>query len=130
MLVCGGLFVVSAQSSEGTDLRPGRYDDLATLVDGEADRYQSLTERVAELTADVTALTAQVAYVTMRSLVHPDVYAAVGLDPQEARRQALGNEAYRETIAWMGEKVMPVLEESGMVGQRDHKVWRASFLMR
>ncbi len=76
------------------------------------------------------ALTAQVAYVTMRSLVHPDVYAAVGLDPQEARRQALGNESYRETIAWMGEKVMPVLQENGMVGERDRKVWRASFLMR
>jgi len=26
-LVCGGLFVVSAQSSQGTDLRPGRYDE-------------------------------------------------------------------------------------------------------
>ncbi|WP_278259016.1 diiron oxygenase [Nocardioides convexus] len=70
------------------------------------------------------------AYVTMRSLVHPDVYAAVGLDPREARRQALGNEAYRETIAWMGEKVMPVLEEHRMVSERDRKIWRASFLMR
>ncbi|GAA3658398.1 diiron oxygenase [Nocardioides ginsengisoli] len=76
------------------------------------------------------ALVAQVAYVTMRSLVHPDVYAAVGLDPAEARRQALGNEHYRATIAWMGEKVMPVLEESGMVGKAHHKTWRASFLMR
>jgi len=76
------------------------------------------------------ALTAQVAYVTMRSLVHPDVYAAVGLDPAEARRQALGNEYYRGTIAWMGEKVMPVLDEAGMVGRSQHKTWRASFLMR
>ena len=76
------------------------------------------------------ALTAQVAYVTMRSLVHPDVYAAVGLDPQEARREALGNEHYRETVAWMGEKVMPVLEENGMVSERDRKVWRASLLVR
>ena len=76
------------------------------------------------------ALVAQVAYVTMRSLVHPEVYAAVGLDPAEGRRQALGNEHYRETIAWMGEKVMPVLEESGMVGTAHHKTWRASFLMR
>ena len=59
-LVCGGLFVVSAQSSEGTDLRPGRYDDLATLVDGEADRYQALTEDVADLTAEVADLTAEV----------------------------------------------------------------------
>ena len=66
----------------------------------------------------------------MRSLVHPDVYAAVGLDPQEARREALGNEHYRETVAWMGEKVMPVLEENGMVSERDRKVWRASLLVR
>lgn len=76
------------------------------------------------------ALTAQVGYVTMRSLVHPEVYASVGLDPAEARRQALGNENYRETIAWMGEKVMPVLEEAGMVGAAQRKTWRASFLMR
>lgn len=76
------------------------------------------------------ALTAQVAYVTMRSLVHPDVYAAVGIDPREGRRAALGNENYRETIAWMGEKVMPFLTEQGMVGAAHHKTWRASFLMR
>lgn len=75
-------------------------------------------------------LTARVAYVTMRSLVHPEVYAAVGLDPREARRQALGNEAYRETIAWMGEKVMPVLAEHGMVSERDRRIWRASLLIR
>lgn len=76
------------------------------------------------------ALTAQVAYVTMRSLVHPDVYAAVGLDPEEARRQALGNENYRETIAWMGEKVVPFLEENGMVAASQRRTWRASFLIR
>ncbi len=76
------------------------------------------------------SLSAQVAFVTMRSLVHPDVYAAVGLDPAEARRQALGNESYRATIAWMGEKVMPVLREAGMVSDRDRKLWRASFLLR
>lgn len=75
------------------------------------------------------ALTAQVAYVTMRSLVHPDVYAAVGLDPQEARRVALGNEHYRATIAWMGEKIVPFLEEHGMVGASQRRTWRASFLV-
>ena len=31
-LLCGALFVVSAHNSEGTDLRPGRYTDLASLV--------------------------------------------------------------------------------------------------
>lgn len=74
-------------------------------------------------------LTAQAAYVTMRSLVRPDVYAAVGIDPAEGRRQALANPHYRATIAWMGEKVVPFLEEQGMVGKRYEKTWRASFLL-
>ena len=38
--------MVSAQSSEGTDLRPGRYDDLAALTDSEADRAAELQARV------------------------------------------------------------------------------------
>ncbi len=74
-------------------------------------------------------VTAQLAYVTMRSLVHPDVYRSVGLDPDEARKEALGNESYRATIAWMGDKVMPFLEEQGMVGSRYRKTWKASFLL-
>jgi hypothetical protein len=75
-------------------------------------------------------LTAQAAFVTMRSLVHPDVYASVGIDPREGRRAALGNPHYRQTIAWMGEKVMPYLEEQGMVGGgKNRQVWRASFLL-
>jgi uncharacterized protein YlxW (UPF0749 family) len=56
-LVSGGLFVVSAQSSEGTDLRPGRYDDLATLTGDQADRAADLQARVAELTHEVQQLT-------------------------------------------------------------------------
>jgi hypothetical protein len=83
------------------------------------------TERLFQQT-----VTAQAAFVMMRSLVHPDVYAAVGIDPAEGRRAALGNESYRATIAWMGEKVMPYLEEQGMVGGgHNRKVWRASFLL-
>ena len=38
VLLSGALFVVSAQSSQGTDLRPGRYDDLASLVDARGRR--------------------------------------------------------------------------------------------
>lgn len=94
-------------------------DELA-----KAARRMGRTERAAQ-----QLVTAQVAFVAMRSLVHPDVYAAVGLDPQEARRAALGNEHYRATIAWMGEKVMPFLEEHGMVGRGQRQTWRASFLL-
>lgn len=94
-------------------------DELA-----KAARRMGRTERLAQ-----QLVTAQVAFVAMRSLVHPDVYASVGLDPREARRAALGNEHYRATIAWMGEKVMPFLEEHGMVGRSQLKTWRASFLL-
>jgi uncharacterized protein YlxW (UPF0749 family) len=60
VLLSGTLFVVSAQSSEGTDLRPGRYDDLASLVDAEAERYEGLADQVTALTDEVAALGAQV----------------------------------------------------------------------
>lgn len=83
------------------------------------------TERLYQQT-----VTAQAAYVMMRSLVHPDVYKSVGIDPAEGRRTALANENYRATIAWMGEKVMPYLQEQGMVGGGyNRKVWRESFLL-
>jgi hypothetical protein len=75
-------------------------------------------------------LTAEAAYVTMRSLVNPRVYAAVGIDPREGRHAALGNPNYRATIAWMGEKVMPFLAEHDLIGTgRARKLWRASFLL-
>ena len=62
--------MVSAQSSEGTDLRPGRYDDLATLTDSEADRAADLQERVAELTRQVRELTDQVDDDTVQRYQH------------------------------------------------------------
>jgi uncharacterized protein YlxW (UPF0749 family) len=60
VLVSGAMFVVSAESSEGTDLRPGRYDDLAALTGSEADRAAALQRRVADLTAQVEDLSDQV----------------------------------------------------------------------
>jgi hypothetical protein len=77
-------------------------------------------------------VTAQIAYATMRSLVHPNVYASVGIDPMTGRRAALSNPHYRETIAWMGDKVVPYLEDQGMIPARgrNRQIWRASFLLR
>ena len=60
VLVCGALFVVSAHNSEGTDLRPGRYTDLATLTGTEAQRYQRLEQRVGETDKEVSRLTQDV----------------------------------------------------------------------
>ena len=60
VLLSGSLFAVSAVNSEGTDLRPGRYTDLASLVDAEAQSYEELRSRVEDLTAEVTDLSASV----------------------------------------------------------------------
>jgi uncharacterized protein YlxW (UPF0749 family) len=59
-LLAGALFVVSATSSEGTDLRPGRYTDLASLVQTESDQYDALENRVKDLNAEVADLTSAV----------------------------------------------------------------------
>jgi len=75
-------------------------------------------------------LTAQTSFMMARSLVHPDVYKAVGLDPREARRQALSNPHYQQTMAWAGEKVLAFLDEQGLVPRSQHRVWRRSLLMR
>ncbi|MCW2795609.1 MAG: hypothetical protein JWM79_1106 [Nocardioides sp.] len=57
ILLCGSLFVISAENSGGTDLRPGRYTDLASLVSNQSDEYDGLQARVANLTKEVADLT-------------------------------------------------------------------------
>lgn len=56
VLLSGGLFAVSAANSDGTDLRPGRYTDLASLVQAESDDYERLQRREGELRAQVDQL--------------------------------------------------------------------------
>lgn len=64
-----------------------------------------------------------------RSLINPEVYAAVGLDVREAHRQALGNPRFQETIRWSGERIMSFLDEAGLVGKPGMRSWRRSFLI-
>ncbi len=72
---------------------------------------------------------ANTAMMVSRSLVSPQVYAAVGLDPQEARRQALANPHYRRTLTWMGERVTGFLDEQGLIGRAQRPTWRRSLLL-
>ena len=65
-----------------------------------------------------------------RTLVNPQVYVAVGLDPREAKRAALANPHYRETMGWMGERVVGFLDEQGLIGRAQHATWRRSLLRR
>jgi uncharacterized protein YlxW (UPF0749 family) len=68
VLACGVLFVTSAVNSEGTDLRPGRYTDLSSLVSAENREYEQLESRVQELTAQVDRLSGQVGSTETRKL--------------------------------------------------------------
>lgn len=56
VLACGALLAVSAANSHGTDLRPGRYTDLATLVQNETNSYKALEDHVRRLNGQVQAL--------------------------------------------------------------------------
>ncbi|MGH3449373.1 MAG: AurF N-oxygenase family protein [Haloechinothrix sp.] len=64
-----------------------------------------------------------------RSLINPRVYRAVGLDPREARKVALRNPHFRETLRFSGERIMPFLAEQGLIGAPGMLFWRQSFLL-
>ena len=56
VLMCGALFAVSAEHSGGTDLRGGRYTDLASVVQAERDDTNELTADVARLSSEIEEL--------------------------------------------------------------------------
>ena len=72
---------------------------------------------------------ARSAYVIASRLVHPDVYAAVGLDPREARRVARSNPARRETLQWAAHRLVAFFEEVGLMQGPGMVLWRRSGLV-
>src|SRR3954454_17148055 len=59
-LLSGALFVVSAHSSEGTDLRPGRFTDLASVVRYDATRVDGLKSKVSNLNGQISLLSGSI----------------------------------------------------------------------
>jgi Uncharacterized conserved protein len=64
------------------------------------------------------------------SIISPKVYAAVGLDPKAARRAARQNKNFHETKSWMAEKIIPFLDEVGMINPVARFIYRRAHLMR
>ncbi len=56
LTLCGGLLVTSYVAGDGTDLRPERYTDLASLVRAERPAVDALNDRVGVLTREVEGL--------------------------------------------------------------------------
>jgi para-aminobenzoate N-oxygenase AurF len=74
-------------------------------------------------------LLARTGFVVARSLINPQVYRSVGLDPRAGRRAALANPHHQEAVRFGGEKVMAFLDEAGLVGGPGMPLWRKSFLV-
>ncbi len=75
-------------------------------------------------------LLAHIAFIISRSLINPEVYRAVGLDPRKTRRIALANPHYQRTLRWAGEKLVAVFDEQGLIGRPGRHWWKASYLLR
>ena len=75
------------------------------------------------------AMLGQTSFMVARGLVNPAIYSAVGLDPVAARRAALSNSRYQETMAWMGERVTGYLDGLGLIPRHQRRLWRRSLLM-
>ena len=75
------------------------------------------------------AMLGQTAFLVARGLVNPAIYEAVGLDPVSARRAALANPHYQQTMAWMGERVTGYLDGLGLIPRHQRRLWRRSLLM-
>ncbi|GAA2361671.1 diiron oxygenase [Dactylosporangium salmoneum] len=69
------------------------------------------------------------AYTVTHSLINPQVYAAVGLDPAQASATAWRNPHFRETLRWAGTRVTTYLQEFGLVAGPARTLWRASALI-
>jgi uncharacterized protein YlxW (UPF0749 family) len=67
-VLSGALFVVSAHSSEGTDLRPGRFTDLASMVRYDATRVDDLKSQVLDLNGQVAQLSASIGNKQVRAV--------------------------------------------------------------
>lgn len=58
-VIAGALFVASANTAGGTDIRGGRITDLAGLAQAEADQLGELRDEQARVTAEIEALSEQ-----------------------------------------------------------------------
>ncbi|GAA0664269.1 diiron oxygenase [Kitasatospora atroaurantiaca] len=65
-------------------------------------------------------------YFSTTRLIHPRLYAAVGVDPREGRKVARRNPYWHTTRREMAAKVIGVLDQAGLVGRTNRWLLRAA----
>jgi hypothetical protein len=71
----------------------------------------------------------QAAYSIVKRLIHPNVYAAVGIPPRIGRAAARTNPHFRSTLRWSAERIYGYLNDLGLVSGPGRLLWRRSGLM-
>jgi hypothetical protein len=74
-------------------------------------------------------LIARAAQVIGTQLVNPQVYAAVGLDPAEARRVAAASPHRRETLQWAAARLTGFFDDLGLIDGPAAALWRRAGLV-
>lgn len=62
--------------------------------------------------------------IATRRLIHPDVYAAVGLDAREAKRVARRNPHWQSTERWAAKRAVTFCREVGLIAGPSTLIWR------
>jgi P-aminobenzoate N-oxygenase AurF len=63
------------------------------------------------------------------SIISPKAYEKVGLDAKQAHRAARRNPEFQATKQWMAEKIIPFLDEVGMINPIARRIYKAAHLM-
>jgi hypothetical protein len=74
-------------------------------------------------------MSAQTARVVARSLIAPQVYASVGLDPEQAVAQARRSPHRRDVMTQSAKRLMDFFDEIGLLRGPTVRVWRSSGLL-
>lgn len=69
------------------------------------------------------------AVVIATRLVHPDVYAQVGIDPAAGKAAARANPQRRETLSWAARRLVPFFTDLGLIEGPAGALWRRSGLL-
>ncbi|MBX6355768.1 MAG: diiron oxygenase [Micromonosporaceae bacterium] len=74
-------------------------------------------------------VTARAAYSVANRLVHPRVYAAVGIRPRDGVAAARANPHWQGTLRWAAGKARAYLDELGMLSGPGRRLWRRAHLI-
>jgi hypothetical protein len=77
----------------------------------------------------INVASAVVATFIASTLISPDVYREVGLDPDEAIEAARTNPNWHESRRWMAEKIMAFLDEQGMLTWYSRPIYELAHLI-